>query len=392
MAIKPMSHRNIKESQKNMEMTQQTVLKLFAGPGNPRNSEGAFLALDDQRLMYVYTRYCGTSWHDAEAADLAVRYSNDGGFTWSNRNDILITHGVHANVMSVSLLRLPSNRILLLYLAKDCLREEAQGKVGIPEGDFCCIPQLRYSDDDGKSWSPEQPVIVTPGYYVVNNDRLVRLRNGRLLLPVAHHRYRQRQNTREFGIQGVVDFYYSDDDGATWSQAPGSLFPAPDNRNGLQEPGVVELVDGRLMAFCRTDRGCQYKAFSADGGENWSKAVPAPEFPSPLSPLSMKRDPFSNRLVAVWNDIDPRWKIRNEEPEHNWGRLPLVIAFSGDDGSSWTNHTILGADPRRGYCYSALFFPAADRILVGYNCGGHGKSCLQDHCIKSLTIKKKVER
>ena len=106
----------------------------------------------------------------------------------------------------------------------------------------------------------------------------------------------------------------------------------------------------------------------------------------------MKRDPFSNRLVAVWNDIDPRWKIRNEEPEHNWGRLPLVIAFSGDDGSSWTNHTILGADPRRGYCYSALFFPAADRILVGYNCGGHGKSCLQDHCIKSLTIKKKVER
>jgi len=51
----------------------ETVLELLSGPGNPRNSEGSFVALKDGRILYVYTHYNGASWHDHASADLASR-------------------------------------------------------------------------------------------------------------------------------------------------------------------------------------------------------------------------------------------------------------------------------------------------------------------------------
>lgn len=365
-----------------MEIENTTVLELPAKPGNPRNSEGAFLALRDGRIMYVYSRYCGESWGDDDASDLAVRYSDDGGENWSREDQILLTAGSgnHDNLMSVSLERLPSGRILMFYLAKDKNSSDHGYQV-------TCMPKLSYSDDEGVSWSEERNIILSPGFHVLNNDRVIRLKSGRLLLPIATHRYAQRNSESHFGCVGIGDVYYSDDDGAHWTLAPESLFPEPGNRDGLQEPGLIELADGRVQIFFRTSRGFQYQAFSTDGGESWSVPIPSFHFPSPLSPLSIRRDPFSQRLVAVWNDNDPRWGLGPQEISNIWRRTPLVIAFSDDEGEHWYGHQVIADDPMCGYCYNALYFPAPGRILVGGNCGGHGKSCLQDSFIKLLCLK-----
>ncbi len=49
--------------------------------------------------------------------------------------------------------------------------------------------------------------------------------------------------------------YYSDDYGKSWLAS--NQVPNPDNIV-LQEPGIVELEDGKVMLFCRTDTGLLY--------------------------------------------------------------------------------------------------------------------------------------
>ena len=118
----------------------------------------------------------------------------------------------------------------------------------------------------------------TPGYFVGNNDRLVQLRSGRILFPVAFTNY--------INHSGIDFVYYSDDDGKTW-QASNWILP-PDkecSHTGLQEPGVIELHENdHIMCWSRTAWGYQYKSFSRDGGIHWTAAEPAMEFPSILSP------------------------------------------------------------------------------------------------------------
>jgi sialidase-1 len=73
------------------------------GPGNPRNSEGDFLQLRDGRLLFAYSRFSGGSADDA-AAEIAGRYSSDGGASWTDRDVVLVGREGSLNVMSVSLL------------------------------------------------------------------------------------------------------------------------------------------------------------------------------------------------------------------------------------------------------------------------------------------------
>ncbi len=351
------------------------VATLDHGPGNPRNSEGAFIELRDGRLLYAYTRYRGESWSDHATADIVGRTSADGGRTWSTADRLLVPNDGILNVMSVSLLRLADGRLALFNLRKD--------------GANACIPFLRTSPDEGTTWSTSARCIPVPGYFVLNNDRVVALHGGRLLMPVAYHRPRcarlggfvEDASGISQDARALAVFYYSDDQGASWSEAPEGLLLPVRSGTGLQEPGVVELADGRLWAWFRTDTGRQWQSFSSDGGMNWTWPEPS-VFQAPASPLSMKRDPLSGELVAVWNDRSGRWGLPAPE-KSSWGRTPLVIAWSRDEGATWERARLLEDDPERGFCYIALHF-TPDAILLAYCCGGRGSGVLQDSCIRRL--------
>ena len=79
--------------------------------------------------------------------------------------------------------------------------------------------------------------------------------------------------------------YLSDDAGRTWRRSKTTLVGRgpTGERVTVQEPGVVQLTDGRLKMFCRTDAGSQYVAHSADGGDAWSELVGIPSSQSSLS-------------------------------------------------------------------------------------------------------------
>jgi len=322
----------------------ETLLTIEPGPGNPRNSEGDIIELKDECLCLIYTRFTGGSGDEAEA-DLAMRVSADRGRTWS-QDTILVPRTGGMNVMSVSLLRLASGEIALFYLRKTSNED--------------CRPMMCLSTDEGKTWSvPKCCITDEVGYYVLNNDRVVQLQSGRLILPVAWHQGPGKP--RDWAA--IIMCYLSDDNGKTWRRSRDSFkgYGPDGQRVTLQEPGVVELKDGRLMMFIRTDAGSQYICHSSDGGETWSKPGPS-ELVSPLSPASIKRIPWTDDLVCIWNDHSGR------HPYPKGRRTPLCLAVSKDEGKTWSPSRILENNPDGWYCYTAIAF-VDHRILLAY-CAG----------------------
>ena len=325
----------------------EVVLRLPPFQGNPRNSEGDFVQLTDGRILFVYTRFTGGGGvHDQ--ADLVSRVSTDQGRTWSDEDLIVVANEGQWNVMSVSLLRLADGRIAIFYCRKNSLTD--------------CRPVVRFSTDEAVHWS--DPVEIIPeeqvGYHVLNNDRVVQLSSGRLVAPIALH---NRPGWAKPDWNGEIACYLSDDGAMTWrrSQTSQQAHDADGKRMVAQEPGVVELNDGRLLLWIRTNAGEQYRSFSTDGGETWSPLHPM-GIASPVSPATIERIPKTGDLLLVWNNH------AHLPPAERKARTPLSVAISSDEGETWNHVKTLEDDPHGWYCYTAMAF-ADDHLLLGH-CAG----------------------
>lgn len=331
----------------------QRVLQLRPTDNNPRNSEGDFITLKDGRILFVYTHFTGGA-ADHSSAYLAGRYSSDGGKTWTQKDQTIIENDGKQNIMSVSLLRLQSGQIALFYARKNSIHD--------------LLPVMRLSNDEGAHWSKPVDIISAGqgGYYVLNNDRVIQMKSGRIVIPLALHQ--NLKGSDRFNPNARFLCYYSDDNGKTWQRGqdvvvekqPGSKQPY------MQEPGVVELKDGRLMGFCRTNGGSQYVAYSQDGGKSFSE-LKSSKIISPVSPASIERIPATGDLLMVWNnhrDIDP--KLRGK-------RTPLSVAVSKDEGKTWEHIQNIEDNPNGWYCYTAIEF-TQDGVLLGHCAGDRTKN------------------
>lgn len=331
------------------------VLDLEPNATNPRNSEGAFITLKSGRLAFYYTQFYG-GLRDFSDARIVKIHSDDDGRTWSEPT-VVFEKGGAQNIMSVSLLRLQSGKLALFYLVKN--------------SGLDCGPFLSFSDDEGVTWSTPARVIEAPGYFVLNNDRVIQLSTGRLVFSVAFNRLLQRKTGEKLGetkrlndSRGIALWFYSDDEGSTWKEARSWWAMNQPSDHGLQEPGVVELADGSLFAWARTDQGSQFEFRSKDRGATWTPPQPGPLM-SPLSPASIKRLPNSTALLSIYNDHSGRYTFPPQR------RSPLVAAISEDGGRSWPRSKIVESDPEGWYCYTAIHF-TRDAVLLAY-CAGDEK-------------------
>ncbi|MAJ46436.1 MAG: hypothetical protein CBC35_03865 [Planctomycetes bacterium TMED75] len=318
------------------------LLRLLPGPGNPRNSEGDLLQLEDGSLLLVWTAFSEGTGGDHDPASLVSMRSNDGGVSWSQPRTIVSATG-GMNVMSVSLRRLADGRIGLFFLRKHSLVD--------------CRPVVRFSRDDGHSWS--DPVEIVPeddfGYDVLNNDRVLVLEDGALLVPVARHA--GGGMTPDFSPAGRLRCYRSEDGGRTWSC--GAWAPAVPGVV-LQEPGLFVGTDGAIRMFARTDAGVQYLSRSDDGGRTFQPPRPW-TLRSPLSPASIQRLE-DGRLLAIWNE-PPASVDAKDAP-----RTPLILACSDDEGESWGERQSLFQHESGWYCYVSID-QSGDTLLVS-SCAG----------------------
>ncbi|GAB5401967.1 MAG: hypothetical protein Aurels2KO_01980 [Aureliella sp.] len=165
------------------------------------------------------------------------------------------------------------------------------------------------------------------------------LRDGRILLPLY-------TDTYSLSIMAI-----SDDAGRTWRSGQPTL------GFGAIQPSVLERSDGELVAYMR-ENGATGKvrvSRSSDRGETWGP-VELTELPNPGSGLDALRL-ASGRWMIVYNDL----------PEGEDDRGQLAIAFSDDEGDSWTQVRHLEKRDSGAYHYPAAIQGADGRIHVVYS-------------------------
>lgn len=358
-----------------MKKIGRQVHFLPTGETVKRNGEGAFLRLKDGRIMFAYTEYT-ESGGDHDWAQLVAIYSSDEGETWGNRRILMKPKAQDANIMSVSLLRMQNGELGMFFLRK------SQGH---------CRLNLARSCDEGDSWY-EETVCCDEGYYVVNNDRAVRLRNGHILFPANRH-------VREDSGYSAQYIFGSEDDGRTWRKLGAPVYhPFPNSTTGLQESGLYQYADESLWAWARTRSGSQFLMYSYDEGVTWSMPCGSELFTGPDSPMQVKK--VGDATVAIFNPKPRYWGRTELESQETgkklWARTPFVCLVSRDDGKTFPEGYLLEDDPGNAYCYPAIF-AGEDYFLVAYYHSHDSGVCLSSckltkvmheeltggHCVKN---------
>ena len=350
------------------QVTDNTiVLDIAPSAEYPRNSEGAFVTLGDGAIFYAYSQFYGGTDDGSKARIVAIE-SRDGGKTWSNPPRTVVENTGAQNVMSVSLLRLKNGEIALFYLVKN--------------SDHDLKPWAAFSSDEAKTWTGKVQMVSAYGYFVMNNDRVIQLSSGRLVAPVSFHRPTVQNGALANDGRGIAMWYLSDDNGRSWRESDyWWAMPEPDLEAGMQEPGVVELADGSLFSWARTNTGVQYGFRSTDGGKTFSPPERT-SLVSPVSPASIKRIPGSSDLLAVYNDHSGRF------PFTKGHRTPLVAAISRDGGKTWPVARVIEGDPDGHFCYTAIHFVGKD-VLLGYCAGSltdKSRYGLNPHRIRKVSM------
>ena len=331
------------------EMNWPPAYDINPTPLHPRSTEGSFVTLRSGRILFDYSQFSDGQ-HDHSPAAIVEIYSDDQGRTWSQPK-VVIPTGDYQNIMSVSFLRLASGKIARFHAVKRTKWLD-------------CHALMAVSADEGVTWSTPKSINDAPGYFVLNNDRVIQTTSGRLIIPLGYHRTRGAADVRfSWDSRAITLWYYSDDEGATWQESTHWwTIPAASN-SGLQEPGVVQVPDGSIYSWARTDLGVQYQFISRDDGLTFS----APErstLSSPTSPASIKRLPHTNTLLVVYNDHSGNVPAPTK-PER---RAPLAVAFSTDNAKTWSPSQLIEDDLSGWYCYTAIHF-TDDAVLLAYVAG-----------------------
>ncbi len=338
-------------------MIGSTVREFPPTPINNRNSEGSFLELSDGSIFFAYSRFGSDGDLDESSADLYASVSRDGGRTFGEPFCTLARGDVDAdNIMSVTLIRLANDDVGMFYLKK--------------LGREFCVPYLVRSSDECRTWSKPVRCVSEDGYYVLNNDRVIQLESGRLLMPLS-----KMLRVLDPVPNGMLCIYASDDDGVTWKKLADDIslpvdIQGVESAGCVMEPGLVQLSDKTVVCRIRTYLERQYECFSHDDGETWT--VPQPSrFTSAVSPMSMRKL-SDGRILTIWNPV-PLHNGKNQHPNGCWpgARTPLAAVVLAPDGSgSAESYSILEEDESSGFSYVSIYETRDHDILLAYCAGG----------------------
>jgi len=229
-----------------------------------------------------------------------------------------------------TLLRTRDGVLILAFMNNRELAFRWDQKQGGPLPE-CRLPVYAVrSLDEGETW--EEPRLIQDGYCGALRT-MIQLRSGRIVLGC-------QQAVADPG-RHVCMTYVSDDEGQTWKRSNvidlGAYGGYGDHGGGI-EPTLAQLHDGRLWMLIRTYRGCFTEAFSDDEGLTWKDIRPS-AIEASGSPGQLRRLQ-SGRLVLFWNRFIDKAKRTGR-------REQLSMAFSEDDGRTWTEPVVLAYDPMK---------------------------------------------
>lgn len=271
------------------------------------------------------------------------RKSDDGGRTWTQLYPFTEQAGT-------KILRLKDGRLMSVW------HRDVQNVLGNKLGakNF----YASFSSDEGRTWEGEVPISTDNRCLYLMNDRVVRLSNGRILVPFALHPNELLDKKME--SVGWAGAFYSDDEGQTWQEGQ---WLKPTVADQLCEPCVFERRDGSLKMLVRTGMGWLYESISHDGGETW-ETERATTLRSPLAPFFVKRDPYTGLVWIVWCNSFPGLHMQTP-------RCPLSLAVSRDDGETWRFVCDLEGNPMNSYGYPSIHFTEEGLVMAYYEQKGH---------------------
>ena len=206
-----------------------------------------------------------------------------------------------------------SGRILLAY-------RESNGHVA---SEFNRLI-IRYSDDDGDTWSDRLVVRDedrSSGVLTVwNCPKIQQLADGRILLSCDTLKFPPGEWGHGMGDSHIV-FWFSDDDGETWND------PFAQPVRGICSDVVTEMPDGCWLlptnVYCEeTGRCLQQISTSADGGSTWKQ------------PTIVCDDP-DYALAEASIVVCPDGELVIYQREESGNRRPLQKLISKNGGLTW---------------------------------------------------------
>ena len=320
-----------------------------------RNMGADLIELSDGRLLYGVSRWLGGA-HDNDGSMVFGIVSEDGGATWSEPFDIIKPNETVNAVRMPNFMRLKDGRLACFCRHRTSMLDTWTGMIVCQDEKGLGTP-----GSGPHQWTePKRISPPPPGRHVLLNNRVVRIEKGdntgRLLLPLASPWPWDEEDWKGTNICTWV--LRSDDEGATWHPSE-SMLAGP--ARGLMEPYIVELQDGRLRMWMRTQVDTQYESVSDDGGVTWTDAEPGP-LVSPESPVAIARHESSGLLAVIWN--------HNTKGNHPADRTPICIAFSEDDGNTWFGEQTLDPNPSLDNTSCSFSYPSidflGDRCFVTY--------------------------
>lgn len=317
------------------------VVKMPKGTHGYRGMNGDFLQMKDGSLLYCFTQ-----------GGIAAVRSQDRGKTWGEPFTLVADPKPPARgyYCHPSLLRVQNDEILLAYNYSTHPATPYYAKVF-----------YRRSADEGRTWTDQFLVTPYPGYTLVHNDKLLSLKDGRIIAMAEHKEYLP-SSADHSGYVGMC--FYSDDNGHSWHPSKNKVDLYQTQKVEVQEADAVELKDGRLLMFARTYSGHPVRAYSSDRGETWSAGEMIQELEMPYAGLpTVRRIPSTGDLLFIW--ITER-SVDKTNPNVHW-RCALSSAVSRDEGRTFEHIQPIARDPEDDFGYQCVEFLSDDLVLVGYH-------------------------
>lgn len=191
-----------------------------------------------------------------------------------------------------------------------------------PNADGTYMDRAYVSKDGMKTW--EGPFDVESEWKTRDtmNGKITELTDGRVIFCAGDADILSSGDVEDTGGLRV---YYSDDSGRSWK---GSSTPVVYSEVlvNVQEGKVVELSDGSLKLYCRTDRGYLYQMNSYDRGETWDLELKPTQLISTLCAFNVERDPETGYHYVAWT-----YENTNDRNKIQHPRQRLGFAVSKDD-------------------------------------------------------------
>jgi hypothetical protein len=214
--------------------------------------------------------------------------------------------------------------------------------------------------DGGQTWS--QPVKLHDEWTGANRA-IIQTRTGAVV-------FTSMKLLHQPGRHAVLT-YRSEDEGETWESGTLIDLGGIGHHGGVTESALIELNDGRLMQYLRTNWGQFWKAISADDGKSFHPYGPT-GIDASSAPCFLCRL-HSGRIALLWNRWFPQGmqEIELRGGDCNWSATPvsnyrseLSLSLSEDDGVSWSAPVVLARNPDGQVSYPCAFEATPGQIWV----------------------------